>query len=260
MKGADITEQDTARVPARQSYSGSPRADVDLDRHERFPFEIVGEPAHAAHMDVSHLRQDYKRPPVNEEDLLPDPMDQFASWFVEAETQHILEPNAMILATVDERGQPFTRTVLAKSFDSSGFTFFTNTESRKAQHIAHNARVSLLFLWLPLERQVSINGQADKLSTGDTLKYFISRPLGSRLGAWVSPQSQVISSRSLLEAKFEEMKRKFSDGEIPLPSFWGGYKVRPETMEFWQGGRDRLHDRFLYSRENSGWTVHRLAP
>lgn len=194
-------------------------------------------------------------------DLEADPLRQFQHWFSQAVDSGIPEPNAMSLATVDADGQPWQRTVLLKSFDQDGFVFFTNYESRKARQIAGNARVSLLFPWFALGRQVKVTGEASRVPTLESLSYFTTRPRGSQIGAWASPQSQVISSRSLLLAKVEEMKRKFADGEIPLPSFWGGYRVRPQTIEFWQAGEYRLHDRFLFRRDASGaWAVERLAP
>lgn len=211
-------------------------------------------------MDLFALREDYKKAALNRATLAQDPCSQLRVWMEEAQACTLLEPNAMTLATVDSNGRPFTRTVLLKRIDDKGLVFFTNYESRKAQHIENNPNVSLLLNWLPLERQVGINGVAKKISTAESLAYFVSRPLGSRLGAWVSDQSRVIKSRSLLEAKLEEMKKKFSAGDIPLPSFWGGYRVEPESFEFWQGRQNRLHDRFLYQRENSAWTVERLQP
>ena len=147
-----------------------------------------------------------------------------------------------------------------KYFDVSGFVFFTNLESAKADQIAANPHVALLFYWQPLERQVRIRGGAEKIKTSEAVRYFMTRPRGSQLGAWVSDQSSVINSRTLLETKLDEMKRRFGKGEIPLPSFWGGYRVRPEQIEFWQGRTNRLHDRFLYTRETAGWQVERLAP
>ena len=147
-----------------------------------------------------------------------------------------------------------------KYFDASGFVFFTNLESAKADQIAANPHVALLFYWQPLERQVRIRGGAEKIKTSEAVRYFMTRPRGSQLGAWVSDQSSVINSRTLLETKLDEMKRRFGKGEIPLPSFWGGYRVRPEQIEFWQGRTNRLHDRFLYTRETAGWQVERLAP
>ena len=166
----------------------------------------------------------------------------------------------MALATVGADAQPSVRTVLMKYFDDKGFVFFTNLESAKADQIVENPRVALLFYWQPLERQVRIRGAAEKIKTSEALRYFMTRPRGSQLGAWVSDQSSVVNSRTLLETKLDEMKRRFGKGEIPLPSFWGGYRVRPQQIEFWQGRTNRLHDRFLYSREASGWQVERLAP
>lgn len=215
---------------------------------------------------ISELRRNYSKGSLHREDLHPDPIEQFKIWFEQARSAGILEPNAMILATVDQNGQPFTRTVLLKDLDARGFVFYTNFNSRKALQLAENPRCSLCFLWPDLERQVSINGIATKVSTSEALRYFVSRPLGSRLGAWTSPQSQVIQTRSVLEAKLAELKAKFHDGEVPLPSFWGGYRVAPASVEFWQGGRDRLHDRFIYGRSEVGdpapeeWSIRRLAP
>lgn len=167
----------------------------------------------------------------------------------------------MSLATSDRGGRVSVRTVLLKAFDERGLVFFSNYKSSKAKQLEENPQAGLLFAWLPLERQVSISGRVEKISVAESLAYFASRPLGSRLGAWVSAQSQVISSRQLLEAKFAEMKAKFANGEVPLPDFWGGYRVVPETMEFWQGAPSRLHDRFLYSRTGKEpWTIERLAP
>jgi len=211
-------------------------------------------------MDLFQLREDYRKASLDEGDLRPDPLEQFRFWFEQAITAQLREPNAMILATCDGHGQPWTRTMLLKRLDDRGLVFFSNFESRKARHIAANPRVSVLFLWLELERQVSINGAAGRISTAESLAYFVTRPLGSRLGAWTSRQSSVITSRSLLEAKLAEMKRKFADGKVPLPSFWGGYRIIPESWEFWQGRPDRLHDRFLYSKSGDGWRAERLQP
>ena len=163
-----------------------------------------------------------------------------------------MDPNAVSISTVDRENRPSSRTVLLKYFDESGFVFFTNFESKKAMQIEDNPNVALLFFWSDAARQVKIRGKAERIPTAETLKYFISRPRGSQIGAWVSAQSSVISSRSLLENKFQEIKQKFSNKEVPLPSFWGGYRVVPEEMEFWQGRRNRLHDRFQYTKQDDG--------
>lgn len=198
---------------------------------------------------------------LSEQELDPDPIRQFEHWFKEIIAQDIPEPNAMTLATVDAQGQPYARTVLLKLYDERGFVFFTNYESRKARQIDDNPRVALLFPWVALARQVQITGTASRISTAESLKYFLTRPRGSQIGAWASPQSQVISSRSLLEQKVAEMKRRFGEGQIPLPDFWGGYRVDPDEIELWQGRESRLHDRFRYLRgPEGGWVIERLAP
>lgn len=213
------------------------------------------------HPDPSAQRRSYERGSLTRDSLDPDPVVQFRQWFTDATTTpEIIEPNALTLATVDPGGSPSVRTVLLKAYDESGFVFFTNYESRKSRDIAGNPRVALLFPWLALERQVKIEGRAEKVSRADTVRYFLSRPIGHRLGAWVSQQSSIVSSRSLLLAKLDEMKRKFADGEIPCPDFWGGYRVVPTRFEFWQGGKDRIHDRFEYTRTEDQWQISRLAP
>jgi len=212
-----------------------------------------------SHPDVAELRRNYTRAGLRRADLAEDPVAQFRQWFGEAVAAELVEPNAMVLATTNGR-RPSTRTVLLKAYDERGFVFFTNYESRKARDIAADANVSLLFPWYPLERQVGILGRAERISAAESLAYFASRPHGSRLGAWVSQQSAVINSRRFLEMKWDEMKRKFADGEIPLPSFWGGIRVVPIEIEFWQGRENRLHDRFRYYREGDAWTIERLAP
>ena len=212
-----------------------------------------------SHPDVAALRRNYTRDGLRRGELAPDPIGQFRKWFSEATAAELVEPNAMVLSTTDGK-RPSSRTVLLKAYDECGFVFFTNYESRKAREIAMDAHVSLLFPWYPLERQVGIIGRAERISAAESLAYFTSRPHGSRLGAWVSQQSTVINSRKFLEMKWEEMKRKFADGEIPLPSFWGGIRVIPTEIEFWQGRENRLHDRFRYARSGAAWAIERLAP
>lgn len=212
-------------------------------------------------MNVSGLRRSATGFALDREDLSDNPIVQFEDWFRYACETVPMDPNALSIATVDDQNRPSSRTVLLKYFDDRGFVFFTNYESDKAVHIDANPNVALLFFWSDAARQVKIRGRAERIPTKETLKYFMSRPRGSQIGAWVSAQSSVISSRSLLEIKFQEMKQKFSKKEIPLPSFWGGYRVVPEEIEFWQGRRNRLHDRFQYTKQDDGsWAIARLAP
>jgi pyridoxamine 5'-phosphate oxidase len=208
------------------------------------------------------LRRELMEHGLARAELDPDPLRQFQQWFETAIGADLPEPNAMTLSTVGADGQPSVRTVLLKLYDARGFIFFTNYESRKAREIDQNPRVALLFPWVALARQVRISGRAERIATAESLKYFVSRPRGSQIGAWSSPQSQVITSRSLLEAKVAEIARKFGKGEVPLPDFWGGYRVVPEMIEFWQGRESRLHDRFCYQRERTTdvWRIDRLAP
>jgi len=209
---------------------------------------------------IDQSRRDYVRGPLEREHLDVDAISQFQQWFEEA-CEHIdIEPNAMTLATVDSSGAPAARIVLLKFFDREGFVFFTNLESRKAVHIENNQRVALLFWWPELERQIEIDGVAERISSVEAAKYFMTRPRGSQIGAWVSHQSDVLTSRKALEMKLDEMKRKFVNREVPLPSFWGGFRVVPTAIEFWQGQPDRLHDRFQYAREGEDWRIRRLAP
>lgn len=211
-------------------------------------------------MDLSEFRKEYSSKGLSRETLDADPLRQFETWFRQAIELQLHEPNAMSLATVDATGRPLLRTVLLKYFDASGFVFFTNYESRKAKQIAENPQVSLLFPWILLERQVIVQGRAEKISAAESLRYFVSRPRESQLGAWVSNQSSVVSSRKFLMQKLAEVTEKFGNGEVPLPSFWGGYRVVPETIEFWQGGPARLHDRFFYERKDEEWELSRLSP
>ena len=213
--------------------------------------------------DLSQLRRDYRRGGLRRAELAADPVEQFRLWFEQARTAELLEPNAMVLSTSDGQ-RPSSRTVLLKAFDQRGFVFFTNYGSRKALEIDATQQVSLLFPWYGLERQVAILGPAVRISTAESLAYFVSRPFGSRVGAWVSQQSAVISSRSLLEMQWHHLQQRFADGEVPLPAGWGGYRVWPLELEFWQGGATRLHDRFRYRRlqesAEAGWQIERLAP
>lgn len=211
-------------------------------------------------MDVSDLRREYLRGRLEINDLKPDPMQQFERWFKDARDAGVPEPNAMGLASCGADSQPSLRTVLMKYFDEQGLVFFTNLESAKAEQMRDNPRVALLFYWQPLERQVIIRGLSEQVSNAEALKYFTKRPRGSQLGAWVSDQSRVISSRQVIEMKLDEIKRKFSEGRVPIPSFWGGYRIRPGEIEFWQGRESRLHDRFLYRLDGDDWNIVRLAP
>ena len=207
------------------------------------------------------IKQDFSREPLERRNLHADPLVQFETWFGEACDEGIPAPNAMTLATVCSDASPTARTVLLKIYDRNGFVFFTNYGSRKASQIKDNPEVALLFPWFSMGRQVSITGSASRISSAASLKYFLSRSRGSQLGAWTSEQSSVISSRDILETTLVQMKRKFTQGEIPLPSFWGGYRVQPRTIEFWQSRPDRLHDRFQYTRQtDNSWSIDRLAP
>ncbi|MDD8058130.1 MULTISPECIES: pyridoxamine 5'-phosphate oxidase [Shewanella] len=210
--------------------------------------------------DLSDIRREYTQGGLRRGDLPVNPMDLFEKWLQQAKDAQLTDPTAMCVATVDEQGQPFQRIVLLKRFDDNGFVFFTNLESRKAKQIGVNSKISLLFPWHSLERQVAVTGEAEPLSMLDVAKYFMSRPKDSQIAAWVSKQSSKISARQALEGKFAEMKAKYAQGEVPLPKFWGGYLVRPNSIEFWQGGEHRLHDRFMYSKTDSDWQIDRLAP
>jgi pyridoxamine 5'-phosphate oxidase len=211
--------------------------------------------------DLTKLRQEYTSKGLHREDLNENPFAQFELWFNEALDAKLIEPNAMTLATVGKDLKPTQRTVLLKRYDENGFVFFSNYGSKKSKQIEQNSFVGLHFAWLGLERQLRIEGVVEKISKMESIKYFLSRPRGSQIGAWVSYQSQVISSRSILEEKFEQLKKKFSNGEVPFPDSWGGYIIKPTLFEFWQGGKDRLHDRFEYSiQDNGSWKIDRLEP
>ena len=211
-------------------------------------------------MSLQDNRREYDYGKLSRESLLDSPFDQFKLWMAQAIEADIQDPTAMSVATVSAEGKPWQRMVLLKDFDERGFVFYTNLGSRKAAEIAGNAQVSLHFPWLQLDRQVIVGGRAERLSTVDVMKYFLSRPKGSQLAAWASKQSSRINSRQALETQFEQVKDKFSKGEIPLPDFWGGFRVIPEEIEFWQGGESRLHDRFSFQRNGDDWDIARLSP
>lgn len=211
--------------------------------------------------DISTLRKNYAREVLSESDVLSSPLAQFDRWFQEALDAQLTEPNAMTLATATRDGRPSARTVLLKGVDKEGFVFFTNYESRKGQELADNPQAALLFTWLELERQVRIEGMIERISAEASEAYFQSRPKGSQIGAWVSPQSRVISGRDVLEAKQLALEAEYANAEVlPRPAFWGGYRLLPDTVEFWQGRPSRLHDRILYRRFAGAWKIERLAP
>ncbi len=208
-----------------------------------------------------HVEPDFSRSPLLIEELESDPIVQFEKWFREAWDENYPMPHAMSLATASAEGLPTVRTVLLKRYDPRGFVFFTNYGSRKAKQISNNPQAALLFPWVRLGRQVTVAGRVEKISKSESVQYFLSRPRGSQLSAWASAQSTVISSRAILESAFATVKRRFAEGEVPLPDFWGGYRVDPDSIEFWQNRKDRLHDRFLYNRgENGAWRIDRLTP
>lgn len=213
-------------------------------------------------MNLADLRQSYTKGSFSEDDLIASPFELFEKWFQQALDSQIEEPNAMCLATANATGQPSTRVVLLKDFSERGLTFFTNYESRKASDLDANPKAAVNFLWLPLQRQVNVVGRVERISKAASLKYFLSRPFSSQLGAWSSPQSKVISSRQILETKLDQIKRKFAGGKVPLPDNWGGYCIIPESFEFWQGRPSRLHDRFIYKLDEAeAWSApQRLAP
>lgn len=211
-------------------------------------------------MSLEDTRREYQYGRLTRESLKDSPVDQFRFWMEQAIGSSLSDPTAMCLATVNSEGKPWQRTVLLKGFDEQGFMFYTNLGSRKASDIAGNAQVSLIFPWMQLDRQVIVGGRAEKLSKIDVLKYFLKRPRGSQLAAWASKQSSRLTSRQALEAQFMQIKQKYAAGEVPLPDFWGGYRVAPTEIEFWQGGESRLHDRFQYLLQDESWVISRLAP
>ena len=212
-------------------------------------------------IDVAPLRRSYTMAGLSESDLTATPIELFERWLKEAIDAGMYDPNGVVVSTVDASGQHYSRMVLLKNYDEKSLVFFTNLGSRKAQQLAQNPKICMLFPWYFLERQVMFIGTAQKLSIPEVVKYFHSRPRDSQIGAWASHQSSRISARSALESKFMELKEKFKNGEVPLPTFWGGYRVYFHQVEFWQGRENRLHDRFIYDlQEDGSWTTARLAP
>lgn len=213
-------------------------------------------------VSIADLRKEYSRQTLRRAGVEADPVRQFARWMGEAVAAELTDPNAMCLATADAAGQPSARTVLLKGFDERGFVFFTNYESRKGRELDANPRAALNILWQELERQVCITGGVGKISRGESEAYFHSRPRGSQLGAWASRQSAAVPDRESLERALEEAAARFAGREIPLPPAWGGYRLRPRSIEFWQGGANRLHDRLLYTRQDAeeAWRIERLSP
>ena len=211
--------------------------------------------------NIANLRQDYTLQGLSETEVNSNPFAQFKEWFDRALNADILEPNAMMVATTTPEGKPSARMVLLKDFDERGFVFYTNYNSHKAQELAENPQAALVFWWAQLQRQVRICGRVEKVSDSESDEYFYSRPFSSRLGAWASNQSEVIESREVLEQQLEELKEKYQDREIPRPPHWGGIRVIPAEIEFWQGRSSRLHDRLVYRRmEDNSWKIERLSP
>jgi pyridoxamine 5'-phosphate oxidase len=211
-------------------------------------------------VDLASLRAEYQLSGLDEADLAPDPVTMFSQWFDDVRSAGVLEPNAMVLATASPQGVPSARTVLLKGLTTQGFVFYTNHESRKGRELAANPHCSLVFGWYELQRQVRVEGTAQRVPRAETEAYFASRPRGSQLGAWASPQSTVVASRTALDTSYDEVAERFADGDVPPPPHWGGYVVTPLRVEFWQGRRSRMHDRLEYLRDGVGWTTRRLAP
>ncbi len=211
--------------------------------------------------DPAELRREYARARLDERDVSHDPIVEFARWFAQAQEVQLAEPNAMTLATATAAGAPSARIVLLKAYDERGFVFFTDYRSRKGTELEENPKAALVFYWGELERQVRITGTVARTSKEDSERYFRSRPLGSRYGAWASHQSRIIAGRAALEADLKEIEARFAAGDVPLPPYWGGFRVIPDAIEFWQGRENRLHDRIRYARQADGkWRVERLSP
>ena len=208
---------------------------------------------------IADLRREYARETLDERDIAHDPIEQFSRWFEEARQAKLADPNAMVLATASRTGRPAARTVLLKGFDHRGFVFFTNYDSRKGAEMRDNPHASLLFVWLELERQIRIEGAIEKAAADESDEYYRSRPVDSRLGAWASPQSRVIRDRDALVDKFDEARRLHGD-DPHRPPYWGGYRLVPDRLEFWQGRESRLHDRIQYRLDQGSWVIERLAP
>ncbi len=210
--------------------------------------------------EIAQIRKEYTLHGLDLSDIDSNPLTQFSQWFEEARQAEVPEPNAMHLTTVSAQGQPSGRIVLLKGLDETGFVFYTNYESHKGKNLAENPLASLTFFWAELERQVRIEGKVEKVSEEESTAYFHSRPHASQLGAWASPQSQTIESREVLENNFKELEEKYEEGKVPKPAHWGGFRLIPEQIEFWQGRPSRLHERILYQKEGGDWMINRLAP
>ena len=212
-------------------------------------------------MSITNIRKEYTLTGLNECDVDNSPLVQFKKWFDDAVGAEVVEPNAMTLATVGKDGRPSARIVLLKGIEKDGFVFYTNYESRKGHALSENPYAALVFLWPELSRQINITGRVEKVSREESEAYFRTRPLGSQIGAWVSRQSRVAESRDVIEKRFEELLREFQDKQVPLPPYWGGFRLMPDSIEFWQGRPNRLHDRFAYTRQaDKTWSIQRLSP